>query len=102
MNRLVMLLFFGFFISGMTQAAITPSSGTLHFYGAIVEDACSLTTTLNGVKTQCFRGGIGIVQNHVMVSRNLPDFSLPMSLGQVTTRHVNNDPHLAIMTVTYN
>ncbi|WP_140471376.1 type 1 fimbrial protein [Ewingella americana] len=102
MNRLAMLLFFGFCTSGMTQAAVNPSSGTIHFYGAIVEDACSLNTTQNNVTTRCFRDGKDIIQTRTLATGNLPNFSLPKSLGRVTTQYINNNPHLAVMTVAYN
>ncbi|GAB2937258.1 fimbrial protein [Hafnia psychrotolerans] len=102
MNRLAMLLFFGFGASGMTQAAVNVSSGTIHFHGAIVEDICSLNMSQSEVISHCFREGKSIVQRHAIAPRNLPDFSLPQSLGQVTTRYINNNPYLAIVTVTYN
>lgn len=102
MSRLAMILFFGLFTSGMTQAAAGASSGTIHFYGAIVEDACSINSSQNNVTTHCYRNGKNIVQTQTLASGNLPNFTLPKSLGQVKTEYVNNNPHLAIMTVSYN
>ncbi|GBU13730.1 hypothetical protein AwEntero_23310 [Enterobacterales bacterium] len=102
MSRLAMILFFGLFTSGMTQAAAGTSSGTIHFYGAIVEDACSINSNQNNVTTHCYRDGKNIVQTQSLATGGLPNFTLPKALGQVTTRYVNNDPHLAVVTVSYN
>lgn len=102
MSRLAMILFFGLFTSGMTQAATGPSSGTIHFYGAIVEDACSINSSQNNVTTHCYRDGKNIVQTQSLAAGGLPNFTLPKSLGHVKTEHVNNNPNLAIMTVSYN
>ncbi|SRR5471032_2057150 len=102
MSRLAMILFFGLFTSGMTQAVVGSSSGTIHFYGAIVEDACSISSSQDNVTTHCYRDGKNIVQTQTLASGNLPNFTLPKSLGHVTTQHIKNNPHLAIMTVNYN
>jgi len=97
-----MVLFLGFLTSGTTYAAVGSSSGTLHFTGAIVESGCAFDTTKNNVTSQCYRSGEAVSQTQAIGSKNLPHFSLPQSYGQVTTRHINNDPHLVLMTVSYN
>jgi len=102
MNKVIAILFFGFCTSGMTQAAVSSSGGTIRFYGAIVEDGCMLNTSANKVVSECYRGGKTIQQTNTIDTKNLPNFSLPHSVGQVSTRNVNNNPHLAIMTVSYN
>lgn len=102
MNRLTMLLFFGLCTSGMTQAAVNSPSGTIHFYGAIVESPCNINRGQNMVTTDCFRDGKNIIQTRALTTSNLPNFTLPKALGVVTTQHINNNPHLAIMTVVYN
>lgn len=102
MNKIIAILFFGFCTSGMTQAAVNSSSGTIHFTGAIVAGACTFDTAKTSVTSQCYRQGKTISQTKTIDSNNLPNFSLPRALGQVTTRHINNNPHLAVMTVSYN
>ncbi|KAA8730371.1 hypothetical protein [Ewingella americana] len=102
MNKIIAILFFGCCTSGMTQAAVTSSGGTIHFYGAIVEDGCIFNTSSNKLTSQCYRSGKTLQQTRTIDTKNLPNFSLPQSIGQVSTRNVNNNPHLAIMTVSYN
>lgn len=102
MNKIIAILFFGFCTSGMTQAAVNSSSGTIHFYGTIVNDVCDFSTAQNNITSQCFREGKILKQTRAIDTHHLPNFSLPQSLGRVTTRYINNNPHLAIMTVSYN
>lgn len=102
MNKVIAILFFGLCTSGMTQAAVSSSGGTIHFYGAIVEDACSFNTTQNKVVSQCFRNGKTLQHSQTIDTKNLPKFTLPQAVGQVSTRYINNNPHLALMTVSYN
>lgn len=102
MNRIKTILFLGVMASGMTQFANAASSGTIHFYGAIVEGGCNFDSGGNKVISQCEQGTSKLTQVHSVNARNLAEFSLPFSKGQVTTQFVNNNPHLAVMTVSYN
>lgn len=102
MNRIKWVLFLGVLASGMTQCVIAGNTGTLHFYGAIVEGGCNFDTGNNKVTSHCERGGKTIRQVRAVDLQNPLAFNLPLSLGTVKTQHINNDPHLALMTVTYN
>ncbi|RJT46876.1 type 1 fimbrial protein [Rahnella woolbedingensis] len=102
MNRVKWMLFLGVMASGMIPCSYAASSGTIHFYGAIIEGGCSFSNGGNKVTSTCERGTTQLTQVHTLDPRNSSAFSLPLSLGQVTTEHINNNPHLAIMTVSYN
>lgn len=102
MNRIMWVLFLGLLASGMTQFATAGSTGTIHFYGAIVDGGCTFDTGSNQVTSNCERGSKSVKQVHAVDPQNPKAFKLPLSLGTVTTQSVNNDPHLAVMTVTYN
>lgn len=102
MNRVKWMLFLGVMASGMASNSFAASSGTIHFYGAIVEEGCSFVNGGNKVTSSCERGANKLTQVHTIAPGASSAFSLPLSMGQVTTEHVNNNPHLAIMTVNYN
>ncbi|AVF33775.1 hypothetical protein [Rahnella sikkimica] len=102
MNRTKWMLFLGVLASGMMQYASAGSTGTIHFYGAIVEGGCNFKTGGNQLVSNCERGGAQVTQTRQISTSNPLSFNLPLSLGHVTTQQVNNNPHLAIMTVSYN
>lgn len=102
MNRIMWVLFLGLLASGMTQFVTAGSTGTIHFYGAIVDGGCTFDTGSKQVTSNCERGSKSVKQVHAVDPQNPQAFNLPLSLGTVTTQSVNNDPHLAVMTVTYN
>lgn len=102
MNRIMWVLFLGLLTSGMTQFATAGSSGTIHFYGAIVDGGCTFDTVNNKVTSKCESGGKTVTEVRAVNTQDPLNYSLPLSLGSVKTEHVNNDPHLAIMTVVYN
>lgn len=103
MNRMTCLLFLGVMASGTIQFAnAAATGGTIHFSGSIVDGGCNFNTARNKVISNCDRGGKQIRQSYTVDAQNPSSFALPLSLGQVTTQHINNDPHLAVMTVSYN
>jgi len=102
MNRIKWVLFLGVMASGMTQYANAASGGTIHFSGAIVEGVCSFENGGNKVISDSERGNKKFTQVHSIKANNPLAFSLPLSMGKVTTQYINNNPHLAVMTVTYN
>ncbi|QLK61814.1 hypothetical protein GE278_13990 [Enterobacteriaceae bacterium Kacie_13] len=102
MNRIKWVLFLGLLASGMTQFATAGNTGTIHFSGAIVDGGCTFNTGSNQVISNCERGGKSVTQVRAVDTQNPQAFNLPLSLGTVTTQQINNDPHLAVMTVTYN
>ncbi|MBF7996235.1 MULTISPECIES: hypothetical protein [Rahnella] len=102
MNRIKWVLFLGVLASGMMQYASAGSTGTIHFYGAIVEGGCNFKTGGSQLVSSCERGAAKVTQARQISATNPLSFSLPLSLGHVTTQQVNNNPHLALMTVSYN
>lgn len=56
MNRIIWVLFLGLLASGMTQFATAGSTGTIHFYGAIVDGGCTFDTGSKQVTSNCERG----------------------------------------------
>ncbi|CAM3913437.1 hypothetical protein [Rahnella victoriana] len=103
MNRTTCLLFLGVMASGTIQFAnAAASGGIIHITGSIVEAGCNFNTARNKVISDCDHGGKQVRQVHALSVDNPSSFSLPMSLGHVTTKQVNNNPHLAVMTVSYN
>ncbi|PKE31643.1 hypothetical protein CWS43_06190 [Rahnella sp. AA] len=102
MNRIKWGLFLGVFASGMMQYVSAGSTGTIHFYGAIVDGGCTFNTGGNQLVSHCERGGAQVKQTRQISTTNPLSFNLPLSLGHVTTQQVGNNPHLAIMTVSYN
>lgn len=102
MNKVIAILFFGFCTSGMTQAAVNSSGGTIRFSGAIVASGCTLDTAKNNITSECYKDGKTYTHTQTIDTKNLPNFTLPQSLGQVSTRNINNNPHLALVTVSYN
>ncbi|MFU2316606.1 hypothetical protein [Rahnella sp. PCH160] len=102
MSRIKWMLFLGVLASGMMQYASAGSTGTIHFYGAIVEGGCNFKTGGNQLVSKCERGGAQVTEARRISTTNPLSFNLPLSLGHVTTQQVNNNPHLAIMTVSYN
>ncbi|UJD88536.1 hypothetical protein FS594_06895 [Rahnella aquatilis] len=103
MNRMTCVLFLGVMASGTIQfATAAASGGIIHFTGAIVDGGCQFNAEQNRVISHCERDGRQIRQVHTVNVHTPSSFALPLSLGKVTTQHINNDPRLAVMTVNYN
>lgn len=103
MNRMTCLLFLGIMASGTIQFAnASATGGIIHFTGSIVEGGCNFRAASNKVISDCDRGGKQVTQAHTLNVQAPSSYALPLSLGQVTTKHINNDPHLAVVTVSYN
>ena len=102
MNSIRWTLFLGLLASGMMQFASAGSTGKIYFYGAIVDGGCSFTTGDQKVTSKCDRGGKTVSQVRTLDATQPQAYTLPLSLGQVGTEHIKNDPRLTLMTVTYN
>ena len=103
MNRITCVLFLGVMASGTIQfASAAATGGIIHITGSIVDGGCHFSAARNAMISDCDRGGKQVRQVHTLNAQNPSSFALPLSLGQVTTRHINNDPRLAVMTVSYN
>jgi type 1 fimbria pilin len=79
----------------MLQTAMA-AGGTLHFSGAIVEPACSISTQPQRSSVTCNREGMDKVRQIALIQQQQ---TLPYQLGTVSVKTVNN---LKTIDVTYN
>jgi len=98
MNRRIAVLFFGLITSGMTQAA----DGIIHFYGQIIDGGCTTSSSNNVVTSSCFQGGKTAEVSQKVSAGAIQTGQLPLDLGSVSTKPIQNHPNLLITTISYN
>ncbi|CFQ52127.1 Uncharacterised protein [Yersinia aleksiciae] len=76
-------------------------SGTITFYGAIVDSPCNTAVVGQTITTSCYRDGETLTHRQTL-SRNMPLLSqLPGNLASSRMEWLNPQRSLGIMTVTY-
>ncbi|AJJ09507.1 hypothetical protein CH64_1128 [Yersinia rohdei] len=100
---LLITLMFSWVISFAASSAQSklPASGTITFYGAIVESPCDTKLVGQAITMSCYRNGETLTQRQTL-SRTMPLTSqLPGNLASSRLEWLNPQRSLGVLTVTY-
>jgi type 1 fimbria pilin len=88
------------FAASSAQSARS-TSGTITFYGAIVDSPCDTAFIDSTITTRCYRNGQTLTQRQTVSARMPLTARLPGNLASSRMEWLNPQRNLGILTVTY-
>ncbi|MGQ8773789.1 type 1 fimbrial protein [Serratia sp. NA_112.1] len=101
MNVFRLFLIAGMLFSWTAASYAGTTGGVIRFVGSIVENPCTVNIADSTAKTECYRNGRYYQDQQTLSKFDATRKELPMNLGSIEMKWVDQQKKLAIMTVVY-